>query len=229
MDEHADTPETPNSPSAGDQTPDPALPEAAEPADTADTADTAAANPDEVPVAATEPGPGPDEPDEADDVVAPSPRHVITRRGVLLSAAAVVVSAGGGVGAAALRHHRKPPAPVVPPAVLVQALVAERTLLASVEAASAAQPLHRTLLSQLTEDHQAHEQALVATLRAYPGAASAAQPSALGPVPALAALRTAEQLAAQAAAARALQVSGSDAALLASIAACEATHVELLG
>jgi hypothetical protein len=86
------------------------------------------------------------------------------------------------------------------------------------------------MLGQLRADHVAHRDALLAALDEALGATSprpTAAPPAAGSLT-RAELRVAEQAASAQAAAHAAQLAGRDAALLASIAACEAGHAELL-
>jgi hypothetical protein len=140
----------------------------------------------------------------------------------------VLVAGGGGVTAGALQRlpvaHREPP-----PAELVAALAAERSLIAGIDATTGGDASVRTALRLIRADHAAHLDALQAAARAYPGASSSTSPSA-PPATALtrAALRDAERAASTRAAAQAASLSGAAATLLASIAACEATHAELL-
>jgi hypothetical protein len=155
-------------------------------------------------------------------------RPMLTRRGALLGAAGIVVAGGAGAGIAALRHHPKPATPPVPPAALVAALEAERSLVARVAVVSAAVPAQRTLLAQLISDHHAHEQALVAALNDFPGAAQSVVPNAPTGPATVAALAQAESQAAGQGASRARQLRGTTAALLASISACESAHAALL-
>jgi hypothetical protein len=129
------------------------------------------------------------------------------------------------------RPRKKTPAP--PPAVLVAALATERALITSLDVSLAASPSSRATLTQLRTDHLAHEQALLAAIaqasdqdaRPPPSATPTTRPEPLT----TARLRSAEQRASGQAAVRAAQLTGRDATLLASIAACEATHAELLG
>jgi hypothetical protein len=154
--------------------------------------------------------------------------RLVTRRRTLLGAAIVLV--GGGVGAVVGAVRKRPtaarPRPAVPPAVLVDALAAERRLIAGLSA-SARDSALRPIAVQLIADHQAHAHALAATLSPYPGAADQVTAPA-SPKHSRAELRAAEQQASAAAAGRAAELSGSVSALLASVAACEAAHAELL-
>lgn len=154
-----------------------------------------------------------------------------TRRAVLLSAAGIVVGAGAGAAFAAFR-----PEPsggrASPPPELVAAADAEAALLAIIDAETAA---HGQLqpLGGIRADHSAHLSALRQALAAYPGAAATASSSPAPPRPsasgdtALTRVRLSEQRASTAAAERARVLSGPAAAVLASISACEATHVAL--
>ncbi len=170
----------------------------------------------------------------ADPRTASRSGRLVTRRGLLLSGAAVVVAAGAGAGAAALAPRDEPPPPPVPPADLVAALAAEQALLAGLDAAVARDASLTSLAGALRADHVAHAQALRALLPA-PSTAPSIPPSNPRPAATPAAgtldragLRSAEQLAAGQAAARAARLDGTAAVLLASIAACEAGHAELL-
>jgi hypothetical protein len=154
----------------------------------------------------------------------------VSRRGLLLGGAAVVVAAGGGVAVAALRPIAKPDKPTGrPPADLVAALDSERLLIAAIDATTGGSPPVRTALRQVRADHVAHQVALQAAVNTYPGALAGNPPSSPGAVAALtvAELRTAEERASARAATRAARLTGRQAALLASIAACESTHAVL--
>lgn len=151
---------------------------------------------------------------------------LVTRRGVLLGAAGVLVAAGAGVGAGylpALRASRH----VVVPADLVAALAAERLLLARIDA-SATGPGLRGRLEPVRADHAAHAATLSNMIEQLTG--RTAPPDTTAPQPAVtaAALRAAELRASAEAAARATRLHGDLATVLASIAAAEATHAELL-
>ncbi len=157
---------------------------------------------------------------------APTPR--VTRRSVLLGGAGIVMAAGAGAGVAGLRPRPAPARAPQPPAILVQALAAERDLLAAVAATSAAHPELGSLLTQLAGDHRDHERAFVTMLADYPGAATPTGVPTPPPPDTALGLRAVEQRAADAAAAHAAALWGAEATLLASIAACEAGHAELL-
>lgn len=164
--------------------------------------------------------------DEPAATAAP-PAALLTRRGVLLGAAGIIAAAGAGAGVAGLRARPAPVRPAQPPAVLVQALAAERDLIAAIAATRAAHPELGSVLTQLAGDHTDHERAFEAMLSSYP---QAVLPAAASAHPGTrASLRAMEQRAATAAAARAGSLRGAEATLLASIAACEASHAHLLG
>ena len=166
----------------------------------------------------------------------------MSRRAALLVPVAVLVGAAAGglsaaIGPLGLSKPRRPP-----PADLLAALDAEAHLLAVVEAASAANPDLQVLLDALRADHAEHLRVLTAAVGAYSGSPSgegstpATGAGGRSPIPSRTAsqtvsragLRSAEQQAARAAASRARRLTGADAVVLASIAACEATHAELL-
>jgi hypothetical protein len=151
----------------------------------------------------------------------------ISRRGLLLGGVAVVLAGGGGVAAGVLRPvaHERPTGR--PPADLVAALAAERALIASIDATTGGDAAVRTALRQIRADHVAHHSALQGAVAAYPRAAPEPSPRSAQALD-VAGLRTAEQRASAQAATRAARLSGRPAALLASIAACEASHGELL-
>jgi hypothetical protein len=170
-----------------------------------------------------------------------APPERASRRVVLVGGVAAVLAAGVG-GALVGRSHRPTrPAPaakvhhVAVPAVVAGALGAEQRLLAGVDAALAAGsagsggPTDTGVLRQIRADHLAHLTALRGALprgATQPTPGNSVSPS--GSASGTATLRAAESAAAQAAAARANQADGALAPLLASIAACEASHVELL-
>ncbi|HET6878076.1 MAG TPA: hypothetical protein VFH38_11145 [Jatrophihabitans sp.] len=178
------------------------------------------------------PGPGPGSGPARLEPVFPLPVLAVapprrTRRWFLAGTAAVLIGAGGGVGAEFLRKPAKPP-PNPAPRDLVDALAAEEALLAD---ASRSRSADTAALSQIQSDHRAHLQALHAALAAYdPLPRREQRPSPRRTVPPISAsaLRKAESQEAHDGAARAARLRGRDATLLASIAACEATHAELL-
>jgi hypothetical protein len=159
-----------------------------------------------------------------------SPGHLITRRRVLLGTAGIVVAGGVGVAVAAARPAPEPARPPQPPSYLVDALAAERRLVAGLTASAAAAEAgsYRSLLTQLAADHRAHADAVAALLADYPGAATGI-PSPTSIPLTTARLRSAERRASAAAARRAAAHTGTTATLFASIAACEASHASLLG
>jgi hypothetical protein len=169
----------------------------------------------------------------------------------------VAAAAGGGaaLGVSATSRHTTQSLPFVAHVAkeLTAAVAAERALLATADAAVAqAHGAEKRVLRAIRNDHAEHLAALTAAVRddAFPApapgsstsptnttpASSSALPSALPSTLASkptgrissADVRKGEQRASRAAAARALHLSGRDAALLASIAASEATHAELL-
>jgi mannose-1-phosphate guanylyltransferase len=167
----------------------------------------------------------------------PSRRRVLATVGI--ASLTVVGAAGIGSVVAALaelpaRHRRgdglasiAPSARTTAPAALVTALAREQQLIARTVLARTAQPADPVLAALIT-DHQAHAAAIAAAI----GAASAgrAPTSSATPTtpPTAAELKASEQAAHDAAAAESATVRGAAAVLLASIAACEAGHVELL-
>ena len=167
----------------------------------------------------------------------------VSRRAVLLTGGAAVVAGGGaGVAVGALRTVASPPAVPAPPA-LVSALSAEDDLLAALHTALAAGPSApmQAALTAIRNDHLAHRVALQGALAGYrPAGSGTGQVVSGSPLPAgpagspssaprsAAALSAAEQRASTAAVAHAAALTGRDATLLASIAACEATHAAWL-
>ena len=115
------------------------------------------------------------------------------------------------------------------PQSLRQALNRELALVADLDAALRRGAGPAAALQAVRADHTAHAGALRSTLAAYPGPAPTPSSTTPSPTPTLARLRAAELAAAHAAAAESAALTGADAALLASISACEATHGELLG
>jgi hypothetical protein len=159
----------------------------------------------------------------------PEPPRSTSRRWFLAGGVLVVLGAGAGVGAEFVHDdHAAKPLPV-PPAALVAAAAAERTLLADLDATTGGAPEVRRVISQVRADHAAHLAALTDLLARYRKLGPSQTPSAVpGTARTLKQLNAAEQAASTAAAERAAGLDGGLAALLASIAACEATHAELL-
>jgi hypothetical protein len=151
----------------------------------------------------------------------------ISRRGVLGTALGAVLAAGAGTAAGYLRPlHGRPPVQQPNPD-LVAALAAEKSLVAQLDASGKTDGSLAGALSVVRADHEQHAAALEFAI----GAVTSTQPTASPAAPKAltrAQLAAAEAQAATHAAARAMRLSGRDAALLASIAACEQTHRELL-
>jgi hypothetical protein len=158
----------------------------------------------------------------------PTPPSGTSRRVFLVGGgAAVLLGAGAGVLAQVLSED-EPPGPAAPPPALVAAIADERGLLADLDATTGGGPAVRRLIDQLRADHEAHLAALRKVLLSITQA-PARQPAPLRGTPKTRAqLRAIEGAAAELAAQRAAALDGPTAALLASIAACEATHAELL-
>jgi hypothetical protein len=165
-----------------------------------------------------------------------------SRRWFLAVGAAGLLGAGGGVLAGLQTARRAPtpppPPPPRPPQALLAAAEAERALIADLDATTGGVPDLRRVIAQVRDDHAAHLRALVALLgqfehvpvrerrRRHVPARKHRRPR--GTPRTLAQLRAAERRAATAAAEHASALDGGYAALLASVAACEATHAELL-
>lgn len=167
--------------------------------------------------------------DDPDESGTPS-RH--TRRWFLAGTGAVLLGAGGGV-AADFTRKRPAAAPNPPPRALVEALHAEQGLVNAVTRAGVDPGPDAARLRQIERDHRQHLAAVQAALAQYdplkPAPRASRAPATTGPRPMPAAtLRKAEAAAAHDGATRAGRLRGRNATLLASIAACEATHVELL-
>ena len=147
--------------------------------------------------------------------------------------------AGAGVAAAALTgcelrlSDDGPGVPAADPDPLEPLLAAELALLASYDAAIAGFPALAARLRPLRADHAAHAQALRARMdpRRVTAMPSSAPPSPAVPADqqgAVAALAAAERAAAARAGAACLTAAGERAALLASIAACESSHMVVI-
>lgn len=149
-----------------------------------------------------------------------------SRRWFLAGGAAVLL--GGGAGVLGEVLHETSPAPATPaPGALGSAFEAERVLLATVDAMAVPHE-NREVLAQIRADHAAHLHALRRLLATYPPSRKLPTGPGSGQPRTLAQLRGVESQAAVGAAQRAAQLDGAAAALLASIAACEAGHAELL-
>jgi hypothetical protein len=152
-----------------------------------------------------------------------------SRRGVLVGGALGVVAAGVGISVAVATKPEPARDDVTAPSHLLAALAAEHALLASIDAIVHPSAALRPMLRQLRADHAAHRAALHAAIARTGSLAELTPSSSRRPAPpSKAELRAAEQHAAARSARLALLLHGSDAVLLASIAACEATHAELL-
>ena len=183
--------------------------------------------PSEVPEAPSEAPQAPSEVPPAPSLAEPPPRRRPTRRWFLAGGLAVLAGGGAGVGAAFLRH-RAPHLRPLPPEALVAAADAERALIADLVATTGGTGEVRVAIEQATANHRAHLAALDGLLGRY---RRPARPSATprGTPRTREQLHAAETAAAASAARRALRLPARPATLLASIAACEATHAELLG
>jgi hypothetical protein len=154
-----------------------------------------------------------------------------SRRWFLAGGAAVLLGASAGVLSDVLQDTANAPPPPAPGALLA-AIAAERALIADLDATTGGTPPVRRIIVQARADHAAHLAALV-RLRAGFRSSSASpspspSPSVHGTPRTLAQLRTAEAQASTAAARHAAALDGGLATVLASIAACEASHAELL-
>jgi Ferritin-like domain len=159
-------------------------------------------------------------------------RAELTRRGVLAAtAAAAPLLAAGCKGVGALGT---PPRPGPAVAVLHQAISGERVLIARYRAALSASPALARTLTPVLGQHEAHLAALRARLIVPPrdarpaGGEPTAPHPARSPAAVLAGLETAEDTAARALVQRLSVVGPGLAQLLASIAASEASHAQLL-
>ena len=145
-----------------------------------------------------------------------------SRRFVLGTAGLVLLGAGAGTGYSFWRTRH--PAHRVAPQQLTDAAHSERVLVATIGARIKKFPQQAVLLRQLRSDHALHAAALDAAIFEHTGQL----PRAVAAAVTTGHLIDIERRAAADAARRALALTGSDAGLLVSIAACEATHVELL-
>src|SRR5690242_9563617 len=172
----------------------------------------------------------------------PLPQAPPSRRGFVAVGVLAVAAAGGGVWLATSADDGNGGS--APPSVsreLPAAAAAERDLVATVDAAlKHAHGAHRGALQTVRADHLAHLKAIEAAIAdaLYPNAPSSAAASASASASSstspgagkvrIADVRAAGQRAAGAGSDRAARLTGRAAVLLASIAACEATHAELL-
>jgi hypothetical protein len=164
--------------------------------------------------------PGPSQPGPSQ----PGPR----RRSVLAAAAMVFpLLAAGCKGVRALGT---PPRPQPDVAVLDDAITAEKLMITRYHAAISGSPGQAAFLTPLLAQHQEHAARLTSRLvdprPASPAPASS--PAATPPPPTLTALQAAEEDAADALVRHLAEVTPSLAQLLASIAASEASHAQLL-
>ena len=155
-----------------------------------------------------------------------------SRRRFLIGSGAAVLLAGGigTVAAVATEKSSGTATAPNPPADLIAAASAERALIAAVDRAISGRSAPAARLALIRSDHVAHLQALEAAVALVHSSPSPVPTSAGGsPTPISAAqLARLEAGAAKTAAGIAARLTGNDATLLASIAACEACHVELL-
>ena len=156
----------------------------------------------------------------------------------MLTASALAAASLGTAGCATL-NAASAAARVPPDVTLLHAVItAKTTMIGRYMATAAAHPQLRAGLGPLLGDHQAHlaelQHRLVEPPHPAPGlgppkpAASAAPPVPSGAGAAVAALASAERAASAQHVAQLRSVTASLAQLLASIAACEATHVTAL-
>lgn len=154
-----------------------------------------------------------------------------TRRAFLAAGGLVVAGAAGGgvaLGLSGGTSATSPQRPEVHEALLHAALDEQDLIAAAARAMHSAHSADRPTLRLVHDNHVAH---LTAVRGAIAEAAYPAGPAHIRRHPRHAPgdLAAAEARAARAGARRALQLTGAPSALLASIAACEATHAELLG
>lgn len=166
----------------------------------------------------------------------PLPQPPPSRRGFVVVGALAVLAAGAGMWRALDTGNggSGPLSPAVS-AGLRAAADTERALIASADSASKHAGSHGAALRAVRADHVQHLaaiEALIADL-SYPVPASSPSSEHTSAAPApravkIADVRAGETAASRTAAQRAAASSGRAAVLLASIAACEATHAELL-
>jgi hypothetical protein len=155
----------------------------------------------------------------------PTSRRTLLRRA---AGAAAGVAAGIGLAGCDLLHPPTfPPAPADPLTTLYDATVG---LIAAYEATSATHPTLAARLTPLREDHRAHAMALATDMALAPDGrvAVAVDTVPTQPVAALAALLAAEQKGIAEATEACLAAPAWRAPLLASIAACRTSHLDLL-
>lgn len=163
----------------------------------------------------------------------PLPQAPPSRRGFVLAGSLAVVSAGAGVWWARRpdgTHTRPRPTDTHE---LRGAAEAERELIAFIDAlGKRTHGAHAGTLAAIRRDHAAHYAAIRAVIadEIYPRTLPVQKRATAyaGPKPKPADLLAMERQAARQAAARAQRLSGRSAALLASIAASEAVHAEVL-
>jgi hypothetical protein len=148
-----------------------------------------------------------------------------SRRWFLAGGAGLI--AGGAAGAVVeLVSDDGPPEPPTAPPALLAAARAERALIADLDATTGGTPAVRQVIGLARADHAAHLEVLTAMLARY-RRPPAPHRRPRGRPRTLAQPHLAEIDAARDAAERAASLAGASAALLASIAACEASHAEL--
>ena len=154
----------------------------------------------------------------------------MSRRAWLGSAGLVAAAAAGGALVALIRPDAVSGHPPGAPDWLPAALAREQQLVHGIDAAIRADPTLGVRLTPLRADHTAHLQLLQGLSSRYgPTPAGGSGSSATTPTPTgVAGVRRAEIAASRATAAAALTAAGGYAGLLASIAACEATHAVVL-
>ncbi|HZB48444.1 MAG TPA: hypothetical protein VE547_05070 [Mycobacteriales bacterium] len=160
---------------------------------------------------------------------------VVLRRRTVLGLAGAGAGALAAAGCTAAGGPAATPAPTIPPPPdpLLAELADELTLTAAYAATVARHPALASRLTGIRDDHVEHADALRRELDAAGAPAPTRSPAPPRPVPAspaaaLAALRAAERAAAAARGAVALAAPGDRAGLLASIAACETSHLRVL-
>lgn len=161
----------------------------------------------------------------------PLPQAPPSRRGFLVVGGLAVVSAGTGAWLG-VRHGHSSTATVADTRLLTAAADSESALIALIDVlAEHAHGSRATLLAAIRADHVAHRTAIRAAIAdaMYPRTPPKPRPAVFrGPKPKFGDLTGHEQSAARTARSRAAKLTGGPAALLASIAASEAIHVELL-